>query len=210
MAIRIDPQVEDALAIQLGRRLKIARVAAGMILIDARKALGQRNIGQVCQHEKGSRLPGTLQILRYARLYGVSTDFLFGLTDVPTPRATPKEVPSAAITGAVQKCMTESLESLTRLVASRSGVLVVGIGQDRTELRRVLDIARQASESLARIRARHSQFDDRICGGAKLVTLLDRLSTAAVELSARERRERLELGDIETAALKTTRFGLYD
>lgn len=65
-------------------------------------------------------------------------------------------------------------------------------------------------ESLARIRARHSQFDDMICGGAKLVTLLGQLSTVAVEFNTRERRERLELGDIETAVLRPTRFGYCD
>ncbi|WLI11239.1 MULTISPECIES: hypothetical protein [Pseudomonas] len=181
-----------------------------MTLDDARKALSQRNLGQVCQHEKGRRLPGTLQILRYASLYGVSADFLLGLTGVPTRRPTPENVPSAAIAGAVQRGMTESLESLTHLTANRVGVLMVGFGQDRVGLRKALEIARQASETLARIRARHSQFDDRICGGAKLVTLLGQLSTAAVEFSVRERRERLELGDIETAVLRPTRFGFCD
>jgi len=210
MAIRIDPQAENALAVQLGRRLKLARAAAGMTLDDARRALGQRNLGQVCQHEKGRRLPGTFQIMRYASLYNVSTDFLLGLTDVPTLRPTPQDVPSAAIAGAVQTCMTESLESLTHLMASRIGLLVVSFSQDRGELRKALEIARQANESLARIRARHSQFDDQVRGGAKLVTLLGQLSTVAVEFGARERRERLELGDIETAVLRPTRFGFCD
>jgi transcriptional regulator with XRE-family HTH domain len=210
MAIRIDPQAENALAVQLGKRLKLARTAAGMTLDDARKALGQRNLGQVCQHEKGRRLPGTLQILRYSNLYDVSTDFLFGLTDIPTLRATPKDVPSAAIAGTVQKCMAESLDSLTRIMASRIGILVVSFSQDRVELRKALEIARQANESLARIRARHSQFDDQVRGGAKLVTLLGQLSIAALEFGARERRERLELGDIETAVLRPARFGFCD
>ncbi|WP_414875186.1 hypothetical protein [Pseudomonas sp. IT-196MI5] len=181
-----------------------------MTLDDARKALSQRNLGQVCQHEKGRRLPGTLQILRYASLYGVSADFLLGLTGVPTRRPTPENVPSAAIAGAVQRGMTESLESLTHLTANRVGVLMVGFGQDRVGLRKALEIARQASETLARIRARHPQFDDRICGGAKLISLLGQLSTVAVEFGARERRERLELGDIEKAVLSPMRFGLCD
>lgn len=64
--------------------------------------------------------------------------------------------------------------------------------------------------SWVRIRVRHSQFDDQVRGGAMLVTLLGQLATVASELGARERRERLELGDIETAVLWPTRFGFCD
>jgi hypothetical protein len=64
--------------------------------------------------------------------------------------------------------------------------------------------------SWVRIRVRHSQFDDQVRGGAMLVTLLGQLATVASEFGARERRERLELGDIETAVLRPTRFGFCD
>lgn len=61
-------------------RLKLCREKKGLTQIQvAEKMLTQRQI--ISYHESGSRLPSINDVVFYAALYGVSSDYLLGLSD---------------------------------------------------------------------------------------------------------------------------------
>ena len=61
-------------------RLKLCREQKGLTQIQvAEKMLTQRQI--ISYHESGSRLPSVNDIVFYSNLYGVSADYLLGLSD---------------------------------------------------------------------------------------------------------------------------------
>lgn len=69
---------------KLGQRLRKAREMAGLSQLEAAKKLGISN-GTLSGYERDYRDPDTRMLEKIANLYEVSTDWLLGLTDDPTP-----------------------------------------------------------------------------------------------------------------------------
>lgn len=86
--------VEERLAKVIGRNLKRARVLAdktqSQVMLDIWNIEGRKN--RISEIENGSRTPSPILLLRLALYYGVSLDFIFGLShdferDLHTSRA---------------------------------------------------------------------------------------------------------------------------
>lgn len=79
----------DALRAIIGARMRSARTLNGMSQEDCAKDLGYSNSTQLSLAEKGDRLPPTAILVRASEVYGVSMDYLMGLSDEPErdPRA---------------------------------------------------------------------------------------------------------------------------
>jgi transcriptional regulator with XRE-family HTH domain len=77
----------------LGKRLKEARDRKGITQTYAAKMLGITNTA-LSNYERGFRDPDTDLLNKFARFYGVSSDWLLGLTNDPT---TPEQRIESAI-----------------------------------------------------------------------------------------------------------------
>lgn len=64
----------------LATRMKELRLASGLRQIDVAQALGI-GIPTYCRYEYGQREPSPTTLVKMAKLYQVSTDYLLGLTD---------------------------------------------------------------------------------------------------------------------------------
>ncbi len=71
----------------LGDRLKESRDFAGLTQEKAAEAVGVSR-SSMNMYERGERDPDTNTLSALAHLYGVSTDYLLGRTDDPTPPTT--------------------------------------------------------------------------------------------------------------------------
>lgn len=63
---------------RLGKKLRVIRRSLGITQAEMCKRLGFKTIlaGHISEYESGKRLPPYLVTLKYAKLAGVSTDFL--------------------------------------------------------------------------------------------------------------------------------------
>lgn len=67
-----------------GKRLASLRKQKGLTQYELADALGFSR-GQIANYEQGSREPDFETLQKIARFFQVSTDYLLGLTDAPTP-----------------------------------------------------------------------------------------------------------------------------
>lgn len=68
----------------IGPRLKKLRLQNNMKLIDIAKALNVHDY-TIRRYESGERTPDTDMFIWYCKNFGVSMDWIYGLTDDPTP-----------------------------------------------------------------------------------------------------------------------------
>lgn len=97
-------------------RLRQLREKNGYTLEDVAQALGLRN-QYVSNYELGKRNPDFETLVKFARFYHVSTDYLLGNTDDPTPPRETSAVPEeflvmARKTGALTEEQRQSLFEL--------------------------------------------------------------------------------------------------
>lgn len=96
----------------LGERLKEQRLRTKLTAGQIAVALGFSDVF-IYQLESGVKKPSLDTLMRLARRYKTSTDYLLGLTDDPSPSSSPDD--ETALTPEQQKLMQETLDELAAL-----------------------------------------------------------------------------------------------
>lgn len=191
----------------LGRRFVSARELAGLGQTESALSIGWVNSTQLSLIERGDRLPPHEILRRAASLYGVSTDYLLGLSDEPE-----RDVLAASRNGALRR-MQGLLETNARAVTE--ALLYAVKGDTTTELRSIKFVSEIEAllNGIDAFQASNSDVFDELRSGAMLVRRardarqalqkvvnvmenLDRRAACAVE-RARQAMEAASLQEID-------------
>jgi len=176
-------------------RLVIARKLNSLDQKEAADKLGYKNSSQLSKVESGEA-PLPKSLLRKASLaYGVSCDWLLGLSNEPE-----RDAREAHVMG-VMRAVHESV----RKNAERVAVEMLALANDQlpleAQLRKLLTAGRAATQSFENVCRHNATFNDDIRGGAMLQNDIDSLIEVTVEigryLDRRASLEQARLGRVE-------------
>jgi len=103
---------------KIGQRLKLAREAAGYTQDEVQALLGYRSRGTISHYEQGKRL-NPEELPRFANLYNVTLDWLYGASDNPNTTRKEKDV----LVNEREQALIESF----RRASSQKQIIVEGI-----------------------------------------------------------------------------------
>lgn len=188
MAIILDRQAHDALAKQLGRRMRAARISAKVSEQEAADLLGHRNATQISLAEKGERVPPLLSLVALADHYGVSLDYLAGRIDDPV--ADPIETNQVAIKRSVVNSIEGAVNHFFDAVSALTSATVSQHTRDRAEMRCIVSRAEDLRAAYTSVKSLNPGFDDDVRGGSRLEAAINGLCDVAKRAS-----ERIEVED---------------
>lgn len=132
---------------KLGQRLRKARELAGLSQLEAAKKLGISN-GTLSGYERDYRDPDTRMLEKIANLYEVSTDWLLGLADNPTPPGK-KAKPYYELTEKDERDIARDLERIMNDLESDEALAFYGEPMDE-ETKRLVRLSLEHSMRLAK------------------------------------------------------------
>lgn len=195
MAKHIDKEGMVELCKLLGKRLKAARKAARMTEMDVARMLGQQGLAQVSLAESGDRLPPLLSLMKLAKAYAVTMDYLLGLHDDPI--ADPLESNQGLMVSIMSSSMTGCFEKFSQAVAQHAAVTLSGFSTDRRELKEMCVLAVEALTALRRVKELNPEFEEEWRGSAKLNSLLLQMAAKGDEFGQRIDSERMSIEVID-------------
>jgi transcriptional regulator with XRE-family HTH domain len=172
--------------IAFGARLMEAREIAGLTQLDAASAMGYSQQVQFSLWESGQRMPPLDVVIRLARLYGTTTDFLCGLApdSDPDPVVSVQRVVAAAVTADVRRLIQEVATVGADAVRTLRPNVAGNIALAQATLR--------VAAALSRVRSAGSAFDEQVKGGSSLVReVAVAAELARSQVDALERAQRL-------------------
>ncbi|HEX8590679.1 helix-turn-helix transcriptional regulator [Pseudomonas sp.] len=185
MAMRKDNDLYEINCQEVGKRLRMARLACKLSQKDVADHLKHENATQISLWESGDRLPPLTELISVCQLYMVPTDFIFGTIDDPI--ADPVENRMALGV----KAVTETIESQFMKFASALGnsvaVTLDSRDHDRKEAKAMAEMAAEAETRFHRLLELNPDFETECRGGASLVSSIQGM----VKLGKRA-RERIE------------------
>lgn len=159
----------------VGPRMNRARALSGFSQTEAATALGYRTPAQVNLWEMGRRLPPIFEVIKAARLYGVSIDYIMGETHEPD------RDPSTGARHAVLRGVRGMLERVAEITVSEIDRHQRLIGPHANNVRVLLGAGDALVEAVAAfIRHNDSVFADQL-GGANLVRRVEEFEAALDE-----------------------------
>lgn len=167
-------------------RLVMARVMNGMTAVQAAEKLGYKNSTQISQIEAGERkLPNDWQfLLKMSQVYAVSVDFLLGVSPYPERDAIASEH-FAIMRG------FEELQKIQSATMTTAFVRYAAMGRPSTpELDAMCTAAEEVEQAIAVLRSRNPEFDEEWRGSSKVLSSVERLSTAAAPIRSTIRRRK--------------------
>jgi hypothetical protein len=182
----------------VGQRLVLAREMNGMNQLVASRKLGYATSAPLSKVEAGLPAPRWL-VPRAARVFGVSTDFLLGLSNYP--ERDPRSVEQIAILTSVRSLIETNARQLTEAMIVAGQEEVAAAAHAEELCRAVLEV----SDALATCRA-HPAFDEDVIGGSRLVRMVESAkSMAEVASKYLTRRAGIrvalsEINDLENSA----------
>jgi transcriptional regulator with XRE-family HTH domain len=122
MSISADGEKDER--VEVGRRIRAAREAAGLTLKQAAEAIGSKREATVADYEAGKKTPDAWRIARLAEAFGVSADGLLGrVSEVTTAAfdlaARLDAIERADLSESVKIMKMDALTSLVRWEAMR-------------------------------------------------------------------------------------------
>jgi transcriptional regulator with XRE-family HTH domain len=151
-------------------RLIVARSLNSLDQKEASAKLGYKNSSQLSKVESGDA-PLPKSLLRKASLvYGVSTDWLLGLSN--EPERDPRVAGQMAVMRAVNAAVLEHTQDVAAVMLRLAGDQL----PLEDHLRRLLDAANRAAESFEKVCRNNASFQDDIRGGAALQRSIDDLA----------------------------------
>lgn len=178
----------------LRNRMVLARQMNRLDQKEAALLLGYQNSSQLSKVEAGEA-PMPKNLLRKASLaYGVSTDWLLGLSSEP------ERDPRTAEQMAIMRAVTSSVVEHTR---DMTGLLLRAAAEQmpmETRLRSLLSQVRDLTQTFDRVLRNNETFNEEIRGGATLTRGFDELVETTVEIERFFARRQ----GIETARAETT------
>lgn len=169
----------------VGERMVEARKINGWDQTEAAEKFGYKNSTQLSLIEQGKRLPPHEVLIKASEIYGVSVDFLLGLSD--EPERDPKAAERQAAMRHVHSLVAGTTEHVVGLLLQ---YLAQGVPSVRTS-ERLLDHTQALVDEVHRTRELNPKlFDEKMKNGSKLV----RSAVAAAEActTAREMLTRHE------------------
>lgn len=185
---------DKALRETLSKRLTRARRAAGFKEADVAVAISHSGRTMISLFENGHRKPSLENIIALAELYGVTTDYLLGLTD--DLALSPEEGNQALIVGLVKGVVSGHVDKFLNALCSATAVSIEGVSLDRALMHRVCGIVGELVSAFDVVIKHHGDVFNDLRGGSKLQRLISELETS---LSERIRSKQLEkaLSDYE-------------
>lgn len=161
-----------ALRKTVGRRFKLARELNGWTQEEAAERLQYSNSTQLSLAEKGERMPPMAVILRASKTFGVSIDFLMGVSDEP------ERDPKAAERNAVMRRVTDIMEMTSQTIVTA----VLAHSSDTPSVaaaRRLIELAARTIESVENMRRNNlKKFDNDLRGASTVLMNIDELQAA--------------------------------
>lgn len=157
---------------KIGKQFKIARELNGWTQEEAAERLDYANSTQLSLAEKGERMPPMAKIMLASKTFGVSIDFLMGVSDEP------ERDPKAAERNAVMRRVTDIMEMTSQTIVTA----VLAHSSDTPSVaatRRLIDLAAKTITSIENMR-RHNleKFDNDLRGASTVLMNIDELQAA--------------------------------
>ncbi|NDY89749.1 helix-turn-helix domain-containing protein [Ideonella livida] len=166
----------------VGERLVAAREIAGMQQIEAATAVGYKTAVQLCIAESGSRLLGADKMVKLARLYGTTLDYLFGLAEDSD------KDPAASAQRQIASYVTSQLGELAKAMVSTNVAAVRTMGVDIAETMRLSAATLELDRAIATMRRLNPDLDDQAKGLATVILKSEAASELARVIVARRDR----------------------
>lgn len=168
-------QVNAAIKKRVAEQFVAARELNGFTQIEAAQKMGYKNSTQLCQWEKAQRIPPIDRMLIASIVYGVSLDFLYGLSD--EPERDPRFAEQRAMVRSMRDIAMENVDAVTLVMLkfSRSG------GPNMLTVKALNARAADASAAVRRFVEINGDKFDRMRGGATMMH-----SCVALEALVRE------------------------
>lgn len=170
----------------VGKRFSDARAINGWDQGQAAKMLGYQNSTQLSLIEQGKRLPPHKALLKASEVYGVSLDYLMGVSD--EPERDPKAAERAAGMRSVRALIESSAQQQIGLLMQYLAQGVPAVNTARVLLARCEAMVNEVN-STRKLNAK--LFDEKLKNGNKLVRSAEDAAEACVharEMLARHER----------------------
>lgn len=187
MAIIKDREGLEVFKRLTGKRLRAARVSAGLRPEVAAARLGHKGITQISLAESGDRVPPLHEMKKLALLYGVPMDYLVGIHDDPI--ADPTETNQGVITAAISESVKDVMGRMATALSEHAGVAIAGHRVDRINLKELCQLGEEATRAMRRMRELNPDFDEDVRGASTLDRVLARMGKIAQEAGERIARE---------------------
>lgn len=163
MAKRVDNIINKSKVFPFGVRMIAARERAGLTQLDVYPLFGHQNSSRLSKIESGEHaMAVSYDVLAVAtRIYGVSSDYLLGFTDIPN--AAPDEIIQAKAQKILPKLMAGEEEKIRSIVTALDKIAA---HVERNEAR-----TKELLTAINRFRELNPGFDD-MPGGAKLERII--------------------------------------
>lgn len=184
-----------ALRKRIGERFRTARHINGWGQTEASEMFGYRNSTQLSLIEDGKRMPPIDKIIKAHEIYGVSVDYLCGVSD--EPERDPKLAERQAMVKQLQKMFADN----ATLMATQFQVWLNQGAPAVASSRRFLTQAEECTRSIERFRQLNSDaFEGEMRGAATVLLKMDELNREILNAKAiLDRNDRLGESIIATA-----------
>lgn len=176
---------KETIKTEIGDRMRYAREISGLDQDEAAKALGYSNSAHLSLFESGKKSVPMHMLINAATVYGVSADYLLGLSDEP------ERDPMVA----EQRAMQRHVDALIKTTSNHMvGLLVETVMSSAPTKATALDLIEKGDQAVKAInRARELNpraFDQNLRGGAAVIGAANDLQAAINR--ARDRLARYE------------------
>jgi transcriptional regulator with XRE-family HTH domain len=168
--------------IEIGARLRIARELARLEQVGAAQSLGYTQGVHLSQVEAGKRAPSTDLLVRCARLYGTTTDYLLGIVDDSD------RDPASALQAHMVARMSAELQRITTVMVRLSTEVVRDIVPGVLDCRRLASAISEVASAYTRVKALNPDWDETIRAGDRLEAKIGSAMELATAFSARADR----------------------
>lgn len=187
MSIITNPRYRPILTATIGRRLRVARKAAGKSMEEASEVIGQKGIAQISLWESGKRMITLEALVQLADFYGVAVDFLLGRLD--DQDADPSELNSAMLAGSVTNTIRRTFDMFTGIMAQQCQAALMHRRFDREQLGTIVSLGTDLKKAVERFAELNPSFEEDMRGGARLMSAVQQVSTICELVTIRHQRE---------------------
>lgn len=168
----------DALRAIVGRRMKLARELNGWTQEVASAKLEYVNSTQLSLVEKGERLPPLVKLVKASEVFGVSLDFILGISEEPErdPRMAERHAAFRHVSDVMEATSKTIVTAILSHQSSSPSVLAT---------RTLANKAFAAIEAVEQLRASNLEvFDSELRGAAKVLRTVEDLQAEAEKARA--------------------------
>ncbi len=193
-------QVFEQTRLTVGKRLFSARNLARMSQVDAARELGYQNSSALSKIEAGRLQWPQWLIPEASQLYGVSCDYIYGLSEYP--ERDPSAVEHAAVVRSVRAMMLSNAEQVAGALLKVQSIEGPAYMKLEALAKRILDL----HEEFTVMRENNPVFDAEVRGGARVKATVDKVRELAVEAIRVVERRNATIQTIATHRIEAARL----